>query len=229
MEKQKKQFVIVLAVLVVMILAYLGIRFYNSKQEEKEAAEEEAATITITDFDTDDVTVFSYQLDGATLSFTKDGDDWFYDGDTTLDMDEDTIESMLSAVASLTAEEELEEYESLSDYGLESPENTIVITTSDSTITLLVGDANEITGDYYVMTEDSDIIYLISTSLSSTFGVTVDELIAEEEETESVEETETVDTTEEVETEEVTENTEDVSEATEEVEETEEAEVTEAE
>ncbi|MGN0352283.1 MAG: DUF4340 domain-containing protein [Roseburia sp.] len=212
MEKQKRQFVIILAVLVVMILAYVGIHFYNKKAEEKEAAEEDAATVTITDFDTDDVTAFSYQLNGETLSFTKEGDNWLYDGDATLDLDESVMETMLSAASNLTATEELDDYDSLADYGLDAPENTITITTSEGVITLMVGNSNEITGDYYIMTGDSDTVYLIGSSLSSSFGKTVEELIAEEEETEVTEE---VETTEEV-------------EITEEVETTEEAEVTEA-
>lgn len=213
MEKQKKQFIVVLILLVVAVAAYLILHVYNDKKEAKEEAEEDADTITITDFDTDDVTAFSYQLNGETLSFTKDGDNWLYDGDTSLDLDEDSITSMLSAVSNLTTEEALEEYDSLSDYGLDTPSNTITVTTADGTITLLAGNQNEITNSYYMMTGDSDTVYLISTDLNSTFSSAVDDLIAEEEETEteeSEEATETVseDTTEEAVLEETTETAE---------------------
>lgn len=213
MEKQKKQFIVVLILLVVAVAAYLVLRVYNDKKEAKEEAEEDADTITITDFDTDDVTAFSYQLNGETLSFTKDGDNWLYDGDTSLDLDEDSITSMLSAVSNLTTEEALEEYDSLSDYGLDTPSNTITVTTADGTITLLAGNQNEITNSYYMMTGDSDTVYLISTDLNSTFSSAVDDLIAEEEETETEEPeeaTETVseDTTEEAVLEETTETAE---------------------
>lgn len=209
MEKQKKQFIVVLILLVVAVAAYLILHVYNDKKE----AKEEADTITITDFDTDDVTAFSYQLNGETLSFTKDGDNWLYDGDTSLDLDEDSITSMLSAVSNLTTEEALEEYDSLSDYGLDTPSNTITVTTADGTITLLAGNQNEITNSYYMMTSDSDTVYLISTDLNSTFSSAVDDLIAEEEETETEEPeeaTETVseDTTEEAVLEETTETAE---------------------
>ena len=212
-EKQKKQFIVVLILLVVAVAAYLILHVYNDKKEAKEEAEEDADTITITDFDTDDVTAFSYQLNGETLSFTKDGDNWLYDGDTSLDLDEDSITSMLSAVSNLTTEEALEEYDSLSDYGLDTPSNTITVTTADGTITLLAGNQNEITNSYYMMTGDSDTVYLISTDLNSTFSSAVDDLIAEEEETEteeSEEATETVseDTTEEAVLEETTETAE---------------------
>lgn len=221
MEKQKKQFILVLIFLVVLILAYFGIRFYNEKKEEKEEEKEAAETITLTDFETDDVTAFSYELEGATLSFTKDGENWLYDGDNSLELEEDTITSMLYSAASLTAKDALEEYDSLNDYGLDAPENTIVITTSDEMITLLVGNENEITGDYYVMLEGDDTVYLIGTALNNTFGKSVDDLLAEAE-------------TEEVTTEEVTEKQAGEAELTTEVtgeteDATEEAEVIEAE
>ncbi len=196
MEKQKRQFTVVLAVLVVLVLVYFGIRFYNQKKEEREEEQEAAETITVTDFDVKDVTAFSYQLDGQTLSYTKEGEDWLYDGDNTLDLDEDVVETMLSSADSLTAEEALEEYDSLADYGLDTPANTIVITTPDGTTTLLVGNSNEITGEYYVMKEGSDDVYLVGTALDNTFGKAVEDLL-EEEETEDTEET--------IETEEVTE------------------------
>ena len=120
---------------------------------------------------------------------------------------------MLSAVSNLTTEEALEEYDSLSDYGLDTPSNTITVTTADGTITLLAGNQNEITNSYYMMTGDSDTVYLISTDLNSTFSSAVDDLIAEEEETETEEPeeaTETVseDTTEEAVLEETTETAE---------------------
>ena len=213
MEKQKKQFIVVLILLVVAVAAYLLLHVYNDKKEAKEEAEEDADTITITDFDADDVTAFSYQLNGETLSFTKDGDNWLYDGDASLDLDEDSITSMLSAISNLTTEEALEEYDSLSDYGLDTPSNTITVTTADGTITLLAGNQNEITNSYYMMTGDSDMVYLISTDLNSIFSSAVDDLIAEEEETETEEPeeaTETVseDTTEEAVLEETTETAE---------------------
>lgn len=216
MEKQKKQFIVVLILLVVAVVAYLLLHVYNDRKEAKEEAEEDADTITITDFNTDDVTAFSYQLNGETLSFTKDGDNWLYDGDTSLDLDEDSVTSMLSAVSNLTTEEALEEYDSLSDYGLDAPSNTITVTTEDGTITLLAGNQNEITNSYYMMTGDNDTVYLISTDLNSTFGSSVDDLLAEEEETETEEPEEATETVSEDATEEaVLEDTTETVEVTE--------------
>lgn len=215
MQKQKKQFVIILILLIVCAGAFLGVRYYNQKQEEKEKAEEEAETITVTDLETDAITAFSYYLDGEQLSFTKSGEDWIYDGDAAIDMDESTIDSMLSAAASLTAEDEINGADDLSEYGLDQPSNTIVLATAEGAVTLYLGDKNTILSEYYLKTDASDTVYLVSASLSSQFNKTIGDLTAVAEETEAVtEETEAI--TEETETAaegEGTEETEAVTEA----------------
>lgn len=198
MKKQKRQFMILLALVVLICAAYAGVKFYDQRQQEKEKKQEEENKVTVTQMETSDVTAFSYERNGTTLSFTKNGEDWVYDGDTTIDIDEDTVKTMLSSATALTAEEEVTDYENLSDFGLEHPSNTITLKIDDSEITLYVGDKNAITSQYYIKTADSETVYLISTTLPSEFNKTIEELTAEEETETATEETEMLnETTEE--------------------------------
>ncbi len=202
MQKQRKQFVITVVILLVLVLAYIGIHIYNQKQEEKKEKEEKENEITVTELDTDDVTAFSYQVSGETLSFTKDGDEWIYDQDTSLDLDEDVVNGMIEKAASLTADDSFDDYDSLADYGLDQPSNTITLTTKESTTTLYLGNQNAMTSQYYLMTGDGETVYAVDNTLSTTFSKTVDSLVKEEdtqteepeeavtEETESVSDTE---------------------------------------
>ena len=193
MRKQQKQMLGMLVLLVILVAAYFGVRAYNDKQEEKEAAE---GVVTVTDFTTDEVTRFSYTLDGEVYSYTKDGESWTWDGDTALDLQESMVKTMLNAVAGLTASEEMTEYEALSDYGLEEPSAAISVTTDAGTTTLYVGNKNDITGTYYVKCSNSESVYLISKNLSSTFSKLPEDMIVEEE-TEEVTEEVTEEITEE--------------------------------
>ena len=56
------------------------------KEIKKEKKQEEEHKVTVTQMETSDVTAFSYERNGTTLSFTKNGEDWVYDGDTTIDI-----------------------------------------------------------------------------------------------------------------------------------------------
>ena len=103
MKKQKKQFFGMLLVLAVLAAAYGGIHVYNQKQEEKEAGEEKTEKLTIVDYETDDVTAFSYVLGGQVYAYTKTDGEWTWDGDISLTLDTSQIDAMLEAVTCLTA------------------------------------------------------------------------------------------------------------------------------
>ncbi len=190
MQRQKKQFLVMVILLVIGIFAYLGVRFYNGKQEEKKAAEEEQSKTLVTDFKSDDITSFSYQYEGELLEFVKEDGTWYYKGDRSIAMDQDQISSLLDSVAKLNAETKVSDYETLADYGLDKPQNMIVLTAQASATTLLLGNKNEMLSQYYVKTEAEPDVYLISISLADVFGKSVSDLTKAEENTEKVRETE---------------------------------------
>ena len=192
MEKQKKQLLVLLVLLILLILAYIGISFYNTSKEEEEAEQAEAETIHVTSLSVSDITEFSYVLDGETLSFTKNGSDWSYDADQSIDIDEDVLETLLEKAADITSTEEVTEYDILADFGLEEPANVISLTTEEATTTIYVGSENEVTGDYYLMLADGDTIYVVDSTVATGFNKTIEDLTAEPEdtETETPEETE---------------------------------------
>ena len=190
MKKQKREMIIIVAVLLLLILGYLLLRANNARQEALETQAAAEAVITVTDFDASDITALSYQLDGETLSFTKTDDVWNYDADTSIDLDEDAVEDLISTVSNLTAETKIDEYNDLSEYGLEEPVNTIKLSMESGDLIIYVGSQNQVTGNYYIQIDGQDELYLIATDLSSEFASTVEDLTVEEEETESTEETE---------------------------------------
>lgn len=182
MQNQKKQLFILCGVLIICVAVLLLWRFYGKQQEEAEAAKQEAEKITILQLPTEDITAFSYEKDGETLSFSKEEDVWLYDGDKTLTLGESVIETMLSAVEDFSAEEQITDYENLSDYGLETPQNTITFQTKEQEYILYLGNENEMLSEYYVKLEGSGTVYLVSTSINTVFQKDVEDLIAEEEE-----------------------------------------------
>lgn len=190
MQRQKKQFLVMVILLVIGIFAYLGVRFYNGKQEEKKAAEEEQSKTLVTDFKSDDITSFSYQYEGELLEFVKEDGTWYYKGDRGIAMDQDQISYLLDSVSKLNAETKVSDYDTLADYGLDKPQNMIVLTAQASATTLLLGNKNEMLSQYYVKTEAEPDVYLISISLADVFGKSVSDLTKAEENTEKVRETE---------------------------------------
>lgn len=209
MKKQKKQLLALCILLLICIVAWVGLTKWNKSQEQKKKEEEEASKVTVTDVNTEDVNAFSYQYNNETLSFVKEDDTWYYEADKSISLDQDTMETLIATTAQLTAEQEIKDYEDLSEYGLETPSNTITLTTGDGTTTLLIGNKNDMLSQYYVKTNQSDSIYLAGSAVYTTYQKGIADLTVtestEESATEQPEETEEADTLQDGDTESTTE------------------------
>lgn len=209
MKKQKKQLIALCVLLLICIVAWVGLTKWNKSQEQKKKEEEEASKVTVTDVNTEDVNAFSYQYNNETLSFVKEDDTWYYEADKSISLDQDTMETLIATTAQLTAEQEIKDYEDLSEYGLETPSNTITLTTGDGTTTLLIGNKNDMLSQYYVKTNQSDSIYLAGSAVYTTYQKGIADLTVtestEESATEQPEETEEADTLQDGDTESTTE------------------------
>jgi thiol:disulfide interchange protein len=209
MKKQKKQLIALCILLLICIVAWVGLTKWNKSQEQKKQEEEEASKVTVTDVNTEDVNAFSYQYNNETLSFVKEDDTWYYEADKSISLDQDTMETLIATTAQLTAEQEIKDYEDLSEYGLETPSNTITLTTGDGTTTLLIGNKNDMLSQYYVKTNQSDSIYLAGSAVYTTYQKGIADLTVtestEESATEQPEETEEADTLQDGDTESTTE------------------------
>ncbi|WP_075718766.1 DUF4340 domain-containing protein [Roseburia sp. 499] len=189
MDGQKKQFIGICVLVIVCVAAYFGLKTYNEKAAEQEQKEEESKKIEAVSIDKDAVKSFSYQIDGNTITFEKEEYTWYYQPDHSINIDQDAISEMLDAVTAVTAEEKLENVEDTSEYGFDSPTNVLTFTMEDGTRTITIGMQNEITSEYYIMDNNSSAIYVVETNLNTTFSKSVEDVTAEEEETEDTTDT----------------------------------------
>ena len=209
MKKQEKQLIALCILLLICIVAWVDLTKWNKSQEQEKQEEEEASKVMVTDITTEDVNAFSYQYNNETLSFVKEDGTWYYEADKSISLDQDTMETLAATAAQLTAEQEIKDYEDLSEYGLDTPSNTITLTTGDGTTTLLIGNKNDMLSQYYVKTDQSDSIYLAGSAVYTTYQKGIADLTVtestEESATEQPEETEEADTLQDGDTESTTE------------------------
>lgn len=192
MKKQKKQMIFLLLLLVAAIGVYWGIIRYNQWSTEQEKEKKEADKIYVTNFSAAEVEKFSYDYQGETFSFTRRGEEWLYDEDETLDIEESSLEEMIADAVKLEASEKIENVTDLSQYGLDTPGLIVTFQISEKEYTLCVGDYNDMLGLYYAyIAEDETNVYLISSSFKTGYNTILEELAVVVEETETgTEETE---------------------------------------
>ena len=175
MRKKNKGILILAIALVLLLAVYFGLRAWNAGQEEKEAAEQEAATAHVTDTSADDIVSLKFDVGNGDLEFSKEDDQWYYTPDKDFPLKQSYPEDMAEAVGSVTADRELTDGDSIDAYGLDDPVYTIEYTDADGNTTeLLFGD---MTGDdYYVMLSGSDTVYTVSSSVIDPLDHALDDM-----------------------------------------------------
>lgn len=185
MKKQKIQMLVSVVILLLCIVAYFLATRYAKQQEQRDKDSETQGQVNLTVIDPDDVDAFSYIADGTTYSYTKNKDTWTCENDTSLKMDADSIATLLGNLKKITAAEAIDDYDSIADYGLDQPQNTITVTCGNETTTIDIGDYNEMLQEYYIKISGDDKIYLADSTLKDAFSKKPDTMVQQEESTET--------------------------------------------
>lgn len=169
MKKKTVKLVSAVVVLGVACGAYAGVNSYVSSQEKKES-EEEDTSVELTNLSTDNITSVAFTAGQDNVEFDKKDDTWSEKSDADFPVNQDTVNSAVGGIASLSAAQEISDVEDLSEYDLDSPQNEIKLTTDDGDTVLQIGMENTSTSQYYVKKSDDDKnVYLVDSSAVEPF------------------------------------------------------------
>ena len=170
---KRKSITLVSSVVVLGILCagYYGIRTYVSKQEQAQEESEEEETTYVLSVNSDDITSLQFVIDKKEVTFTKDGDEWIKADEEAFPVDQDVLTDAAASISSVIAERTLSDVVSLNEYELDSPANTITVSTEDGEETVLrIGMENESVSQYYVeKDEDKNTVYLVDAATIDPF------------------------------------------------------------
>lgn len=181
MKKQKKQLIIVLILVVLCVGAYIGVRIFNSSQEEKEKEKAEAAVTHVLQLEAEKVTGIEYTYRGETVTLVRNGDSWYCEQDDSKDLDTASIETMLSALLDVTSERLIADVKNPAEYGFDEPELELTVTAGDEVHTLTFGLFNDILAGYYIAADsDTANVYLVGTTVHNAFAKSLDDIAVKE-------------------------------------------------
>ena len=172
MKKKSVNLVTAVGVLVILSGAYVGIKAYVAKQEEKETAEsEESESAEIVSISADDIKSIKFLIDKQEVVFEKDGDSWVKADESAFPVSQDKVDALAASLESITAARTLEDVEDVSEYELDQPENTITVTTIDGDTTVIqIGMENSSTNQEYIdLNNDSSTVYVVESSTFQSF------------------------------------------------------------
>ncbi len=167
----KKSTKLVSAVVVLAVLGgvYVGLNTYVTKEESTESSEEESKT-EVYSVKTDDIKSLEFIIDKKDTVFEKKDDSWVKKDETAFPVNQTTLDSAASALEKVEADRVLENVDDLTEYGLDSPSNSVTVTTDDGTTKFNIGDENTSTNQYYIAKDDEDsTVYVVSSSTVTPF------------------------------------------------------------
>ena len=114
----------------------------------------------------------SFDVGNGEMAFSKQDGTWYYTPEEDFPLAQSYPEEMAAALGSITADRELEDGDSLADYGLEEPVYTLSFTDEDgSTTDLYFGN---MTGDfYYVTVGDTGSVYTVASTVIDSLNYTL--------------------------------------------------------
>lgn len=172
MKNKTVKLVLALILLGVLVGGYIGLKSYTASQEAKEtAAEEKEKNTNVFHTETDDIISLKFMIDKQEVTFVREDGTWIKEDEKEFPVNQEVLDGAASYISTVDAERVLEDVEDLTEYGLDSPSNTITITTKDNQETVLrVGIENESTSQYYVRKDDDkSTVYVVAESLISPF------------------------------------------------------------
>ncbi len=156
--KRQKRLLVLTGVLAACVVIAFGISRINF--EEKMTGEETA----IVDVDAADITGLSWNYENEEMEFSKEDDEWVYDKDGKMAVDQDLLSEIAENLSSITSDKKVEEPQSMSVYGLDEPEYNISVRTKSETYKISVGDQSYSDGEIYISNGDG-YVYLTSSEL----------------------------------------------------------------
>ena len=169
--KRGIKLLILCGILVILGASYFGVRQLTADPDTEEDGIALAGPSAPTQL--------SWTDDSGTLTLENGEDGWSWEDDSAFPLDQSIPENMTAALSSVVASRQIDQPESLEDYGLDAPALTITALDEDGTeYTYSFGDINDMTGDYYLLCGgDEDTVYLVGSDLHDAFNYNLYDMV----------------------------------------------------
>jgi len=153
MNRSKKLYILLGILAVACIATFAVTRMEERMEQIKETVE------IILELPPESVETLSWEYDGETLAFHKDGT-WLYDGDENFPVSEEKVNGLLEQFRSFGAAFIIEDVEDLGQYGLDAPVCTVKLSTEEQDYEIKLGDYSKMDSQRYVSIGDGNV-YLV--------------------------------------------------------------------
>lgn len=169
MSRSKK-----LCVLLGLLAAVCGATLILLQVEEQKEKIKNSEDV-ILELPWESVTALSWEQDGKTLSFHKEGT-WLYDEDDAFPVSEERVQELLEQFEAFGVSFIIEDVEDYGQYGLDNPVCTIDLEAGEESWQIQLGDYSKMDSKRYVSIGDGNV-YLVNNDPLDLFDTTLNTMI----------------------------------------------------
>lgn len=182
MSKKTRQTVTMIVLCILLIglgVGYYGLIRYQASQQKKENEAEESEGIEVYALDENSIRKIHFKSEKTNMTVVKTKNTWQKQGEKNFPLNQEKVTSMLDEVSAVTADRLVaENSEDLAQYQLEKPVLTIEIEdTKGNQKTLAIGEESVSGGGRYAYCDDSSKIYILPTTIFSSFDYTESQMM----------------------------------------------------
>lgn len=165
---------IILAAVVAVIAIVLTVVLVNNQKDKQIGSQ------TVFSVDPEKIEVLQWNFGEEKLSFTFDGEGWYYTADKDFPLDESLLENMVKQMKEIVSYNTIQNPRDPASYGLDKPICTIQVTADGTTSKVMIGDRSVAGSIYYLSTGDEKV-HMVDGALFNAFSYGLYDLIAGEE------------------------------------------------
>lgn len=170
--KRKKKMILLLGLLCVLLGGYSLLGQMN----ETDTVSETKGNYPLW-MDSQTVSSLSWTQDGEALSFSMGESVWMKENDAAFPVNQTAVQNLADKIENLTAVSELTDVTKPEDYGLAEPAFAVTVKDESGNETVYaMGDQTPFEDGYYLSITGSENIYVIESSLATTFSKTLTQL-----------------------------------------------------
>lgn len=169
-----------LVLIAILAAVAIGYSLISRLASEKDDAGVGGKDISVASHNIGAVEKLEWEYNGEEVSLIKEAGRWKYADDGAFPLDTTKVDAMLSAIGEIKASRSIDQAGSLAEYGLEEPKCRITVTVGGTDYNYIVGNKNEVTGEYYLLTGQSDKVFLVGSGLYTAYSKTLLDMVSRE-------------------------------------------------
>lgn len=180
--KKKTEWIVPIVMLVAVAAIVLTVILVNNQKNKQDASQTDAqlGSQAVFSVNPSEIEVLQWNYGEEELSFTFDGDSWYYTEDKDFPLNESLLEEMVGQLKSIISYNTIQNPQDPASYGLDKPICTISVTANGTTSKVMIGDQSVAGSIFYLSTGD-DKVHMVDGALFDAFYRGLYDLVACEE------------------------------------------------